>query len=84
MQTMTKSNENYFTNVFETGLLSVSTQSKYDWSLFQEEGNGYFYFIEQLPATFVKTNGQQETGMGLSILFDGLLRASKLTKKDIL
>ena len=33
---------------------------------------------------FIKTNGQQETGMGLSILFDGLLRASKLTKKDIL
>ena len=51
--------ENFFTNVFETGLLSVITQSKYDWSLFQDEGNGYFYFLDQLPPTFVKTNGQQ-------------------------
>ena len=33
---------------------------------------------------FINTNGKQENGMGLSILFDGLLRASKLTRDNIL
>ena len=33
---------------------------------------------------FINTNGKRENGMGLSILFDGLLRASKLTRDNIL
>ena len=31
---------------------------------------------------FISVNGKKETGMGLSILFDGLLRASNSIKKN--
>ena len=54
-----KSDENYFENVFESGLLSVNTRSKYNWDKLQEHGNGFFKDINELPKTFVKTNGQQ-------------------------
>ncbi len=53
------SDENYFKNVFESGLLSINNQSTYDWYRLQDEGNGFFKRQDELPKTFVKTNGQQ-------------------------
>jgi len=59
MKSINTSSENYFENVFENGLLESNNKSKYTWNLLDQAGNAFFVDINDLPNTFIKTDGKQ-------------------------